>query len=442
MRRQGPITLRHVIVAVLVVVVINAQLTWWIVFALRLNRDILGIERQRLLAAAQAEAARVHSELTTARTALEAAVLMGDEPGRSPAPPPFIGWRSRPLAGECPAAKLNSSGGIELSVSSGLGCVTGVAGPEWRQRVCELGPELELAGAEAGSTPDEAVAAPFDGLRVRPRDAVWHGLLERYRGRILMMVSEGGFFAVLLLVLIALLWRSFRRDVELERQHRNFLSAVTHELKSPLASMRLTLETVISGRASGESAGRFLRAALEEVERLDGLVQKILEATRYSRGRSVLAPREASLSQLVEEVVAAFARRAGAAGAQLEVTVEPDIFAEVDEEAMSIAFSNLLDNAIKYGGRPPRVGVRLGLDGGHAVLEVADNGAGVPEEDRKLIFGRFFRGGDEMTRSTKGTGLGLYLVQQIAGAHRGTVKVASTGPEGTVFRLTVPGYER
>ncbi len=271
---------------------------------------------------------------------------------------------------------------------------------------------------------------------------MWQGLLERYRGRILMMVSEGGFFAVLLLVLIALLWRSFRRDVELERQHRNFLSAVTHELKSPLASMRLTLETVTSGRASGESAGRFLRAALEEVERLDGLVQKVLEATRYSRGRSVLAPREAPLSQLVEEAVAAFARRAGAAGAQLEVMVEPDIFAEVDEEAMSIAISNLLENAIKYGGRPPRVGVRLGLDGGHAVLEVADNGAGVPEQDRKLIFGRFFRGGDEMTRSTKGTGLGLYLVQQIAGAHRGTVKVASTGPEGTVFRLTVPGYER
>jgi signal transduction histidine kinase len=442
MRRQGPITLRHVIVAVLVVVVINAQLTWWIVFVLRLNRDILGIERQRLLGAARAEAARVHSELTTARTALEVAVLMGDEPGRSPAPPPFIGWRSLPLAGDCPPAKLNSSGGIELSVSSGLGCITGVTGPEWRQRVCELGPELELAVADDGSAPGEAVAAPFDGLRVRPREAVWQGLLERYRGRILMMVSEGGFFAVLLLVLIALLWRSFRRDVELERQHRNFLSAVTHELKSPLASMRLTLETVTSGRASGESAGRFLRAALEEVERLDGLVQKVLEATRYSRGRSVLAPREASLSQLVEETVAAFARRAGAAGAQLEVAVEPDIFAEVDEEAMSIAISNLLDNAIKYGGRPPRVGVRLGLDGSHAVLEVSDNGAGVPEEDRKLIFGRFFRGGDEMTRSTKGTGLGLYLVQQIAGAHRGTVRVASTGPEGTVFRLSVPGCER
>ena len=101
----------------------------------------------------------------------------------------------------------------------------------------------------------------------------------------------------------------------------------------------------------------------------------------------------------------------------------------------------MLENAVKYGDDPPTVEVDLSLDGGRAVLEVADNGIGIAEEDVELIFGRFYRGGDEMTRTARGTGLGLYLVQQIVEAHRGKVEVASTGPAGTIFRVTVPGYE-
>ncbi len=110
MRRQGPITMRHMIVAVLTVVVINAQLTWWIVFVLRLNRGFLDLERERLLETAKVEAVAVATELETARTALQAALLMGDEPGLSAVPAPFVGWRTKPLAQECPASSLNQSG--------------------------------------------------------------------------------------------------------------------------------------------------------------------------------------------------------------------------------------------------------------------------------------------------------------------------------------------
>jgi signal transduction histidine kinase len=82
------------------------------------------------------------------------------------------------------------------------------------------------------------------------------------------------------------------------------------------------------------------------------------------------------------------------------------------------------------------------LNGRHAVLEISDNGHGIPEEDVELVFERFFRSGDEMTRDARGTGLGLYLVQQIVNAHRGSVKIGSTGAEGTVFRVTLPGCEK
>ena len=247
MRRQGPITTRHVIVAVLVMVVINAQLTWWIVFILRLNRTILEFERERLLAAARIEAARVGTDLETARTALEAAVLMGDEPGRSGVPDPFIGWRAAFAVDECPQTHVSSTGVVELSVESGLRCVTGVVGGEWGRSVLDVGPLLEIAATGEEGPPGVALGEPSGGLTIRPRVEVWEAMLGDYRRRIVMLVSEGAFFAVLLLVLIGLLWRSFRREVELERQHRNFLSAVTHELKSPMASMRLAFSTMVPG---------------------------------------------------------------------------------------------------------------------------------------------------------------------------------------------------
>ncbi len=442
MRRQGPVTLRYIVVAALVVLVINLQLTWWIVFVLGLNRDHLELQRRWLLATAGVEGAALRSELVTARTALEAAVLMGDEPGLAAAPEPYAGWRSRPLAETCPPVALNSSGGIELSVQRGRSCITGVFDSDWQAQLLDIGGDFQIVSTAASDRPSAALEAPFEALAVQPRDEVWDGLLDHYRRRIVMMVTEGAFFAVLLLVLLGLLWRTFRREVELERQHRNFLSAVTHELKSPLASIRLALETVATGRASGDSARKFLGNAVEDAERLENLVRKVLEATRYSDRRSVLARKDSNFSRVVDETVAAARRRTEAVGGRLAATVEPDIYGDIDEEAMAIAISNLLENAVSHGGRPPHVDVRFGLHGNHAVLEVEDNGPGVDEKDRKAIFGRFFRSGDEMTRSSQGTGLGLYLVQQIVEAHRGSVKVAETGPDGSIFRVAVPAYER
>jgi len=201
------------------------------------------------------------------------------------------------------------------------------------------------------------------------------------------------------------------------------------------------LETVASGRASPEAGRRFLGNAVEDVERLQDLVEKVLEATRFGEGWSEVHREETNLSRLVEDSIETFRRRAVAENALLQSAISPNIHAEVDAEAMAIVISNLLENAVKYGGVPAAVEIGLSMDGNRAVLEVGDNGAGISDEDVGLIFGRFYRGGDEMTRTARGTGLGLYLVQQIVAAHRGKVEVASTGPSGTIFRVTVPGFE-
>jgi signal transduction histidine kinase len=225
---------------------------------------------------------------------------MGDEPGRDAVPMPFAGWRTSDASAGCPSACLNRSGVIELGVVVGDRCISGVVSSEWRQRFLEVGGSLEVVATGSEGPAGLTLATPCEGLTIRPRAEVWDALLEQYRRRIVMMVSEGAFFAVLLLVLVGLLWRSVRREVELERQHRNFLSAITHELKSPLAAMRLALETVTGGRATGETAKRFLANALEDTERLEDLVQKVLEATRFGDGWSEIDLRDTDLSVLVE----------------------------------------------------------------------------------------------------------------------------------------------
>ena len=440
--------MRHLYVAVAVVVIVNAQLTWWIVFVLGQNRDRLRLERQALSSAAELEVARLDALLDEAEEALVdamAAVGCGSAVSRAGPPAPIVRWLGR--------SETRGEGGWsrqEGSVRLELPCIRelcgAVADPAWAGALLEVDEALEVVPRSA---PDEfararpvvALPVPFSDSAVRPTADSWQGVLDGYRGRITMMVSEGSFFAILLFVMLGLLWKTLRREVELERQHRNFLSAITHELKSPLAAMRLSLETVLRGRADSTASARFLENALQDAERLQSLVQKVLEVTRYGHGQGTLSTRRSDLSAAVEESVETFSRRATAAGASVDARIEPGVHAQVDEEALAIVVSNLLENAVKYGGTIPRIRVRLHAVDHRAILEVEDNGRGIAAGDVPFVFDRFFRGGDEMTRTTQGTGLGLYLVREIVRAHGGTVSVAGTGPEGTIFRVVVPGAQ-
>jgi two-component system phosphate regulon sensor histidine kinase PhoR len=440
--------LRHLAVAVLVVVVVNMQLTWWIIFVLRENRARLRLERQLLLTTCERVANDVATDLLKARTDLIAALGSGTDPRGSGPPYPFASWQLSEADG-CPDGWRSSGDGLVLVIAARSGCLQALAEPAWRDAVLAIGEGVEIVPATApdvgdlsAAPPTVALPPPFVELSVRPLPEAWSEILHRYRARIVMIVSEGTFFAVLLFVLIALLVRTLRREAELERRHRNFLSAVTHELKSPLASVRLALETVLSGRASGPDGERFLGNAMRDAERLQDLVQKVLEVTRYDRGGGGLEFRQSHLSGVVEEVIESFCRRAHPLGAQVDAELDDDIWVDLNEEAFGIVVSNLLENAVKYGGHAPRIGVRLRYDHGRALLEVSDNGSGIPDDELPFVFDRFFRGGDEMTRSSNGTGLGLYLVKQIVAAHRGTVIVASTGRDGTTFRVTLPHSHR
>jgi signal transduction histidine kinase len=438
---HGSLSTRHLVVTLLVVVLVNAQLTWWIVFVLGQNRARLELERERLVASCRSEVERVTAALASARAALAIAALGHEEPAQRDPPQPFESWGW--IEGEpCPAGWAGDAATPVLRLATPGGCVEAILDPGWWRALREVGPELEVLAAAPGGRdrpPSVTLPPPLASQAVAPRPEAWRGILSEYRGRIVMMVSEGAFFAILLFVLVALLIRTLRREVELERRHRNFLSAITHELRSPLSSVRLALQTVLGGRADAAAGKRFLDNALADTERLEDLVQKVLDVARYDRGTGRLPVRPVSLTELVREAVAVFERRATSHRAQVATDLADDVQVRVNEEAFAIVVSNLLDNAAKYGGAEPRIEVRLVEQDGSAVLDIRDHGAGIPDDVLPHIFDRFYRGGDEMTRTTTGTGLGLYLVRQITAAHRGTVAVKSTGPTGTTFRVTLPG---
>jgi signal transduction histidine kinase len=447
MHRHGSLTLRHLLVAVLVVIVVNGQLTWWIIFVLRENRTRLQFERNSLMARCEGEAEHAASRLRDARSALLGALVAGKRPGTGSPPSPFGGWQF--LEGSvCVDGWSMIDRSVTLRLSTTEGCLEATSHSGWAEHAVRVGDDFEIVSA--GVSESEAMSAdlpeirlppPFEDRSVRPRNEAWAEILDGYRRRILMIVSEGAFFAVLLFVLIGLLVRTLRREAELERRHRNFLSAITHELKSPLASMQLALETVLSGRAEGQDRDRFLENAMRDTERLKNLVQKVLEVTRYDRGGGELDMKSANMSDLVENVLADFARRTRPLGVDIEGELAPGVGAELDPEAFAIVISNLLENAMKYGGSNPKIAVRLVVERGHAHLDVSDNGAGIPMEEVPYVFDRFYRGGDEMTRTTDGTGLGLYLVKQIVSAHRGSVAITANGPGGKTFRVTVPARQ-
>ncbi len=437
---------------VVVALVLNAQFTWWVVYSLRDNRERLDLQRGLIasrceLAAKRLTAHLLASELSVARlpagvipspTAPFVEVRVVDEaalpPGAAEAVRSAPGW-IRP--GERWAvARALGRGRVALAF------LDPQAAFRWLE---ESDPDLQLVSRDnvQRGRPGAAPGAPLDGYVVTPDFHRWQELLDRYRQRVVAVLLEGTFFLTAIVTAIVLLWGVLRREGSLERQHQNFVSAVTHELKTPIAGIRLALETVLSGRVDDEGRTRFLGNALADTERLGDLVEKVLDVTRYTGGAHRLRMGLGDFSQLVEDETAVARRRITARGVALETSVTPGVQATFDPEAMAIVISNLVENALKYARKDdPHVWVRLVLERGEAVLEVGDNGVGIAAYDLESIFKPFYRASDEVTRRTPGTGIGLFVVREIVAAHGGRIVASSPGPgRGATFRLTLPGAE-
>ncbi|QDT02831.1 Alkaline phosphatase synthesis sensor protein PhoR [Rubripirellula lacrimiformis] len=226
----------------------------------------------------------------------------------------------------------------------------------------------------------------------------------------------------------------------LNRRQSNFIDAVTHELKSPIASLKLYLQTMTRRTVDEQQRQDFHRFMLDDVERLDSLINHLLDAARIERGIEPADDEQIRLDELLAQCGAAACMRYRLPPETVELrSAEITISSQLVQ--LEILFRNLIDNAVKYGGSPPKVVITTETNAdGKVKVSITDNGRGIPANQHRKIFGRFVRLGNELERSTPGTGLGLYLVRTVAKAIGGTVRVCDRpAGQGTEFEVTLKG---
>lgn len=225
------------------------------------------------------------------------------------------------------------------------------------------------------------------------------------------------------------------RAINLNRRQSNFVDSVTHELKSPIASLKLYLQTMSRRPVSDQQRRDFHRYMLADVERLDELINHLLDAARVDRRSSSPRWEDCPLDPLISQCIEAIRQRYNLPPEAIAYQGQPMVV-RGNPVDLSIVLRNLIDNAIKYGGNPPQVQISARLQYRRAHLFIADNGPGIPRQLRRKIFGRFVRLGDELERSKQGTGLGLYLVRTIIRNLGGAIRIRDRrGQPGTEFEV-------
>ena len=226
------------------------------------------------------------------------------------------------------------------------------------------------------------------------------------------------------------------------RLREDFVVGVSHELRTPLAQIRLFTETILLGRCRSEAEQRrFLEAAARETVRLGDLVDNILDFSRAERGLLDLHPAPRQLAPLVAQVAQAFQPLANTRRVHLDLQLDEQAHAAVDEGGFRRLLLNLLDNAVKYGPERGEVTVRLQRVGPCVELAVEDRGPGIPARDREAIFAPFQRLDRDRRSGTTGAGLGLALVREFVARHGGVCRIEDRSGGGSRFVVSLPGVE-
>jgi len=238
---------------------------------------------------------------------------------------------------------------------------------------------------------------------------------------------------------IFLTYRNVSKEMALARLKSDFVSNVSHELRTPLALIRLYAETLELGRiTSADKHHEYYCIIRKESERLTALINNILDFSRIEAGRKEYEFRDTDLRDLVRNTLESYRYQIEQQGFTFEENVAEVPPLKVDREAMARSLVNLVNNALKYSQDRKYIGVNLYRENGSVKLEVIDHGIGIPAGEQTKIFEKFYRVGDPLVHNTKGSGLGLSLVQHIARAHGGEVVVDSTPGAGSKFTITLP----
>lgn len=250
-----------------------------------------------------------------------------------------------------------------------------------------------------------------------------------------MIAGEGAIFLLLLIVGILLSARYMKRDIRLVRLQRNFLLSVTHELKTPIASTKLYLQTLQKRQLDQEKKTEILTRALRGNQRLESLVEKIILATQLEQSHFEPELARVPLLPVVENAIEVL-KTLDSDKHRFKLDIDAGIVVYADPVALDTMWMNLLENAVKYSPSGSEIVVSAEKRDEHVLFRVANEGYIAPS-DEKQVFTKFFRVGNEETRTTRGTGVGLFLVRELAAIHGG--KVSLKVAEGKViFTLQLP----
>jgi two-component system phosphate regulon sensor histidine kinase PhoR len=262
--------------------------------------------------------------------------------------------------------------------------------------------------------------------------------LERRR-RVLDTVLVGSSLTVLVAGMIFLAFAA-RNERRLNQLKSDFIATVSHELKTPLSLIRMFGEMLATERVTNDAKRRqYLEIIVRESERLTGLIENVLDFAKLERGKAAYEFRAANLGEIVSRGLDMFRYRLERETPRLTADIASDLpETELDDRAIQLLLFNLLDNALKYAGQSDEIVVRVRSTHRSVTLAVEDHGPGIPIEDKRRIFERFYRGKTAGTGGARGSGIGLALVDHIAQAHGGDVTVDDAVPHGTVFTVSIP----
>jgi len=235
---------------------------------------------------------------------------------------------------------------------------------------------------------------------------------------------------------------AMRREQEVSRMKTDFVSSVSHEMRTPLTTLRMIGEMFQTGKVKeGSMAQEYYSILVGETDRLTRLINKVLDFSRMESGRKPYSLVVQDIGPEITSSVKVFETSAENTGYHVELDIHPALpKVNIDSDAMSQVLLNLLDNAMKYSPDHKTIQVRVFPEGPDVIIEVTDHGIGIEADKLDKIFKKFYRGEDELTRQTKGTGIGLAIVKHIVQAHGGTIQVKSRRGKGSVFSVALPKY--
>lgn len=245
-----------------------------------------------------------------------------------------------------------------------------------------------------------------------------------------LLIAAGAFFV----------FRAARKQLNFSLQQQNFMMALTHELKTPIAVTKLNLETLQKRKLEDQQRDRLIQTTLQEANRMNTLCNNMLLSSQIEVKGFRISEEEINLSELASECVQDFIIRYAAK--KIVSNIQENIYINGDRLLLQMVVNNLVDNAIKYSPKETAITVVLEQQNNNIILQVKDEGKGISAEEKQKVFNKFYRIGNAATKSAKGTGLGLYLTKKIVTEHNGNIIVTDNTPTGCTFTITLQSSDQ